>query len=71
MLSYEAYGNNSIISVILYMRINIYLYHPHEPLFMIGLHHIIFVVYIQLQGHITPPCFKLKAYIYFSQHYVI
>ena len=29
--------------------------------------HIIFVVYIQLRGHITPPCFSEKhTYILFS-----
>ena len=51
MISYEIYSYNSIISVILYTTSNIY--HLHKPLFMIVLHYIIFVVHIQLQGHIS------------------
>ena len=44
------YGYNGIISVILYMTINIY--QLHEQLYMIIPHYIIFVVYVQLQSHI-------------------
>ena len=51
MLSYEIYSYNSIILVIIYMTINIY--HLHQPLFMIISHYIIFIVHIQLQGHIN------------------
>ena len=35
------------------MAINIY--HLHEPLFTIVLHYIIFIVHIQLRGHIIIP----------------
>ena len=42
--------------VILYTTINIY--QLHKQLYMIVPHYIIFVVHVQLRGHITPPCFK-------------
>ena len=51
MLSYEIYGYNSIISVILYTTININ--QLHEQSYMIIPHYIIFIVYVQLQGHNT------------------
>ena len=64
MLSYEIYGYNSIISVILYMTINIY--QLQKQLYMTIPHYIIFVVHVQLLGHITPPCLSEKhTYILF------
>ena len=50
MLSYEIYGYNSIMSVIPYTTINIY--QLHEQLYMIVPDYIIFIVHVQLQGHI-------------------
>ena len=50
MISYEIYSYNNIISVILYTTSNIY--HLHKQLFTIVPHYVIFVVHIQLQGHI-------------------
>ena len=63
-VSYQLYYTRQLIYIYIYIYIYIiYIYQLHEWSYMIIPHYIIFIVYVQLQGHITPPCFKWKAYI--------
>ena len=60
MISYELHGYNSITLVILYMTNNIYMSFIRALISNHSALQIIFIVHIQLRGHITPPCFSEK-----------
>ena len=53
MISYELHGYNSITSVILYMTNDIYMSFTRTLIYDHSALRIIFVVHIQLRGHIT------------------